>query len=172
MKKLLFFAVCIAVFWCSCAKSNKSTIAPSNSFSAKIDGVSETFTFRDTAQNTNPAFLYIAGVNEVTSDRVMLVLISPTAIVPGTYSSHSANSSGLEMMYGIGPGYTYNNYYYTYDIHNGPTFEGTITITSIDKNGVKGTFSGNLVLEASVVADSGTYQSKNITEGQFDLTFK
>ena len=165
MKKLLLLSLGAILTICSCINKTNKPVDPAvkNSFTATVDGVPETFNFKDSIRTIGTRGIYITGANETTSDKIMLFL-SGNSLGTGTYSSAAG---GLQMFYGAGPGYTFDNYYFTYDSSS----VATVKLTSIDSTGVKGTFSGSVVLEASVIS-SGSRPIKTITDGKFDLTLK
>jgi len=165
MKKLLLLSLVAMLTIYSCTSKTDRPIDPivKNSFTATVDGVPETFNFKDSIRTIGTTGIYVTGANETTSDKIMLFL-SKDPLAAGTYSSAAGR---LQMFYGAGPGYTFDNYYFTYDSSS----EATVNLTSIDSTGVKGTFSGSVVLEASVIS-SGSRPIKTITDGKFDLTLK
>ncbi|MGZ3778827.1 MAG: hypothetical protein ACXVAZ_14290 [Mucilaginibacter sp.] len=167
MKKLILITTLTTFVLASCHKA--LVIAPGSTITATINGKYETFNKVDTARFYSPNSMYISGTNDTTSDKIILIVGSPDSITTATYSSHSSNASDLEMLFGEGPGYTFNNYYYTYDINDGPTYEASVTVSSISKTNISGTFNGSVVLEASVLDTEGTRPSKTITNGKFSL---
>ncbi|HTK19897.1 MAG TPA: hypothetical protein VL442_10305 [Mucilaginibacter sp.] len=169
MKKLLLFSAFIIFVLASCSNSNKSTIAPTSAskFSATIDGVHQTFDSKDSVRLINTAGIYLSGTNDTTSNKILLYIISNTKLDTGTYVSTYPAAKSLQLFYGVGPGYTADNLYYTYDISQGASFDGTLTVTSLSSTSIKGTFSGKVVLESSILT---TPQSKTITDGKFDLS--
>ena len=93
-----------------------------------------------------------------------------SSIDTGTYVSTYPAAKGLEILYGVGPGNTENNYYYTYDISGGASFDATVKVTSVTSSNIKGTFSGTVVLESSVLTASPV--TKTISNGKFNLKIK
>jgi hypothetical protein len=170
MKKLILVLVLTPFILASCHKA--LVVAPGSTITAVVNGKYETFNSRDTARFYSPKGMYISGTNDTTSDKIILIVGSPDSITTATYSSHSSNASDLELLYGEGPGHTFNNYYYTYDINNGPTYEASVTISAISKTNIAGTFNGSVVLEASVLDTVGNRPSKTITNGKFNLVIQ
>jgi len=170
MKRLILFAACLPFILASCHKA--LVVTPDSGISATINGKYETFNTRDTVRVNSASSIYISGTNDTTSDKIILIIGSPSNITTATYSSHSSNASDLEMLFEEGPGYTYDNYYYTYDIHNGPTYEASVTVTSISSANIQGTFNGSLVRESSVPDTAGTRPSRTIANGKFNLKIK
>ena len=170
MKKILIFSAFIAIVSASCSNSNKSIIAPSstNKFSATIDGVHQTFDSKDSIRLIGSTGIYLSGTNDTTSNKILLYINSSTKLDTGTYVSTYPAAKSLQLFYGVGPGYTVDNLYYTYDIFQGASFDGTLTVTAVSNTNVKGTFSGKVVLESSAL--TATPLSKTITDGKFDLT--
>jgi hypothetical protein len=170
MKNLLPIAFCALLFLYSCT-SNKAEVTPQIAISAVINGKYETFNFKDTARSANANVIYVCGTNDTTSDKIIFILGSPVSLTTGTYASHSANSNYFQMLFGQGPGFTFDNYYYTYNIIDGQSYDGTVNITTISQTNVQGTFSGTLVLESSVLSN-GTRPVKTITNGKFNLSIQ
>jgi outer membrane murein-binding lipoprotein Lpp len=175
MKKFLLFTALIATVFASCI-SNKAKVDPlkpaaADTISATIDGVNESFNSLDTTRYNSPNSLYLSGANADNADKMILILGSTgSSIDTGTYVSTYPAAKGLEILYGVGPGYTPDNLYYTYDIIDGASFDAIVKVTSVTSSNIKGTFSGTVVLESSVLTASPV--TKAITNGKFNLAIK
>lgn len=174
MKKLPIFAVFIAIVFASCIGKTKVTpvIPPAaDTISATIDGVNETFNSHDTIRYNNANSLYLSGTNAGSSDKMVLILGNTGSnIDTGTYVSTYPAAKGLEILYGVGPGSTADNVFYTYDISGGASFDAVLNVTSVTGTNIKGTFSGKVVLESSVLTANPV--TKTITNGRFNLIIK
>jgi hypothetical protein len=174
MKKLLLFSALIAIVSASCvSKAKVDPIKPpfADTISATVDGVNENFNSLDTTRYNSANSLYLSGANADNADKMILILGSTgSSIDTGTYNSVYGGSKGLEILYGVGPGYTPDNLYYTYDITGGASFDATLKVTSVTSTNIKGTFSGKVVLESSVLTANPVTQS--ITNGKFNLAIK
>jgi hypothetical protein len=170
MRRLLLFSVLITIVLASCSKTNKSTIAPEAAISATIDGVNMTFNSKDSVRTVGSTVIYLAGSNDTTSNKIMIYIINPSKVDTGTYSSNAPDSRDLEILYGVGPGNTPDNVFYTYDIADGASFDATLKVTSVTSTNIKGTFSGKVVLESSVLTANPV--TKTITNGKFNLAIK
>lgn len=174
MKKFLLFTAFIATVFASCvSKAKVDPIKPpfADTISATVDGVNESFNSLDTIRYNNPNSLYFSGTNADNADKMILILGSTgSSIDTGTYNSVYGGPKGLEILYGVGPGNTANNYYYTYDISGGASFDAIVKVTSVTSTNIKGTFSGTVVLESSVLTASPV--TKTITNGKFNLAIK
>ncbi|HTD41823.1 MAG TPA: hypothetical protein VK671_14435 [Mucilaginibacter sp.] len=177
MKRLLLLSVCIAFFAASCSKKAvvpnlglKDTVTVKDTISATVDGVNETFNSVDTVRFYSATSMYISGTNATNSDKIIFIFPELSGNVIGTYDSAAASNNAIQMLYGLGPGYTANNYYYNYHVPNGPAYDGSVTITTFTNTTVKGTFSGTLIQESS--ASVGHGPTKTITNGKFTLAIK
>jgi hypothetical protein len=171
MKKLTLIAACFAIILASCHKA--LVVSPDSvGISATVNGKYETFNSLDSVRGAGSNGLYVTGSNDTTSDKIMLFFgkVSGDPISAGTYTSTTDGGNTLEMLYGVGPGYTFDNYYYTYHITDGPAYDASVTLAAIDSTSLKGTFSGTVVLESSINSD--THPTKTITNGQFNLKIK
>jgi len=170
---LLFFALIIIVFASCVSKAKVDPVKPAfaDTISATIDGVPENFNSLDTIRYNNPNSLYFSGTNADNADKMILILGSNgNSIDTGAYTSVYGGPKGSEILYGVGPGNTANNYYYTYDISGGASFDGVVKVTSISSSNIKGTFSGTVVQESFVLTASPV--TKTITNGKFNLAIK
>jgi hypothetical protein len=171
MKKPILIVACFAFALAACHKA--LVVTPDSGISATINGKYETFNVLDSVRVAGSHGIYLTGSNDTTSDKVMLFFanVNGNPIAPGTYTTTTAGGNTLQVLLGIGPGYTYNNYYYTYEITGGPSYDATLTVTSIDSTSIKGTFNGTVVLESSI-PDTGARPIKTITNGKFNLAIK
>ncbi|HZX58439.1 MAG TPA: hypothetical protein VFE54_06925 [Mucilaginibacter sp.] len=172
MKKLILIVTCFGLILLSCHKA--VVVTPEyNGISATINGKYQTFNALDSVRVAGTTGLYVTGSNDTTSDKIMLFFanVSGNPIAPGTYTTTTAGGNTLQMLYGVGPGYTFDNYYYTYHITDGPAYDATLTVTAVDSTSIKGTFSGTVVLESSIL-DTGARPTKTITNGKFNLKIK
>jgi hypothetical protein len=170
MKTLTFFAAFTAFILVSCNKTLEPV--PGNGISATVDGKYETFNALDSVRLSGSSGIYITGSNDTTKDKIMLFFGNTPAhpLAAGIYSTTATDGNTLEMLYGVGPGYTFDNYYYTYHINGGQAYDASVSVTAIGSTSIKGTFSGAVVLESSVNSD--THPSKTITNGKFSLAIK
>ena len=168
MKRLLFLSACFVIFMASCQVHNDALVAPTSTITATVDGVNESFNSNDTVRSIGSTGMYVSGTNAANSDKIIFILGSSNGLDTGKYSSTAATNNGIQVLYGVGPGYTADNYYYNYNISGGPSYDGTLTITSISSTRVQGTFSGTLVQESSVFS-TGIRLTKTIANGKFDL---
>jgi outer membrane murein-binding lipoprotein Lpp len=174
MKIFLLFSALIAIVFASCvSKAKVDPIKPAfaDTISATVDGVNESFNSLDTTRYNSANSLYLSGANADNADKMILILGSTgSSIDTGTYVSTYPAAKGLEILYGVGPGYTENNLFYTYDIIGGASFDATLKVTSVTSSNIKGTFSGKVVLESSVLTANPV--TKTITNGKFNLAIK
>jgi len=174
MKKILLLPALSVIVFASCVgKAKVDPIKPAfaDTISATIDGVPENFNSFDTIRYNNPNSLYFSGTNADNADKMILILGSNgNSIDTGAYTSVYGGPKGSEILYGVGPGNTANNYYYTYDISGGASFDAIVRVTSISSSNIKGTFSGTVVQESSVLTASPVI--KTITNGKFNLAIK
>ena len=173
MKHLLLLSVCIAVITSSCGKKavnpnlNLTPVTEKDTISATVDGVDETFNSSDTVRFTGTNSMYISGTNAASSDKIIFILPQLALNGLGTYDSSASSNNNIQMLYGLGPGYTANNYYYNYHVPQGTAYDCKITITTFTNSRVKGTFSGTLIQESSATGGHGP--TKIITNGKFNL---
>lgn len=173
MKRLLLLSFCIVFVAASCGKKavvpnvsiTKNTVA--DTISATVDGVNETFNSLDTVRFFSTKSMYISGTNAASSDKIIFILPALSGNGVGTYDSSASSNNAIQMLYGLGPGYTADNYYYNYHVSNGPSFDCSVTITTFTNTTIKGTFSGTLIQESS--ATTGHGPTKTITNGKFTL---
>jgi len=168
MKKPLFITICLLLAFTSCKKN--SSDAPANTISATIDGVVESFNTGGGAQlgtavqlNSN---LVITGANGVAagSDVMSITISSNTSIAEGVYTNSGANNAGFtSILYSKGPFSLTNPNIYATDVNG--THLTTVTITSLSSTNIKGTFSGQLLL-------NGGSTVKAVTNGKFNLSIK
>ena len=174
MKKIQIFSALIAIIFTSCiSKAKVDPIKPvtSDTISATIDGVNESFNSQDTTRYYSANGLYLSGTNADNADKMILILGSTgNGIDTGTYNSVYGGPKGSQILYGVGPGNTATNYYYTYDISGGASFDGIVKVSSISSSNIKGTFSGTVVQESSVLTANPV--TKTITNGKFNLIIK
>jgi hypothetical protein len=165
MKRLLLLLVPTVLGLYSCVSKGKEPEPVIKTYiTATIDGVDETFNYVDTARFQGSTLLYISGTNETTKDKIILIFGNSGGLTAGTYASNTSPNS-LQMLLGIGPGYTFDNYYYNHDSAS----VSTVTVAAMDSTHVNGTFSGSVVLE-SAANNAGTRPIKTITNGKFNLT--
>ena len=164
MKKYLFIAACIFQVLTSCKKA--TDIAASNTISATIDGVDESFSTSPSAQlstgvtlNSN---LGIYGTNgsATGADALSITLQTNKTIATGTYTSGSSSIGAVQILYSHGTFSLVSPNTYTTDPTGTAT---TVTISTLTNTNVQGTFSGKLFQGGS---------SKTVTNGKFNLTLK
>lgn len=161
MKRIIVIATCILLVFSGCKKN--SNVAPANTISADIDGVTENFNTRaiatlSTGPTSNSGFT-ILGTNGATSDSDFLsitVAINQT-ITTGSYTS---DTSFVSILYKFGPSSIDNLNDYHTDLAGSPS---TVVITKLTSTNIQGTFSGKLVYGSA---------SKTVTNGKFNLTLK
>ncbi|HEY4063098.1 MAG TPA: hypothetical protein VGM30_14430 [Puia sp.] len=170
MKKIFILSACLAVISFSCKKSSSSS-GPSNYITASIDGTAKTFNagimaFK-TTQNGQTVFNVIGFSDGSANPESFSITIgnSPTTakpIVAGTYTE-VFNPDFITVGEYI-PGST--TYVYASGLAAPPVNIFTVTITSIDNNSVKGTFSGDVEYLDVATAIPGSTK-KTITNGSF-----
>jgi hypothetical protein len=165
MKKLLLFSAFIVFVFYSCGKTGANPVV---AMSATIDGVNENFDTSDSASFHNTATYYSASISSkngalATSDKMELFIANPTAITVGTYTLTTNYNPpfGPLIIYKTNGG---SNFADDYVIDYTGNHPATITITSISKTNIQGTFSGVLVVAAGT---SGA--TKTITNGVFNV---
>jgi hypothetical protein len=178
MKRLLLLSVCIAFIAASCSKNaavipkGDPIVTVKDTISATINGTNETFNSVDTVRSNGPSGMYISGTNAASSDKIIIILGGLTQTGLGTYDSSSTGSNNnVQMLYGQGPGYTPDNYFYTYHPTQGTAYDCKVTITEFNYTTVRGTFSGSLVQE-SAATGGGNQPPKTVTNGKFTLSLK
>jgi hypothetical protein len=148
MKALLFTAF-LFLFITSCKKN--SSVAPVNTLSATINGVSESFNINLLAQNSIGSTLHsdlsVFGSNGKSvdsSDALSITVDNNSAITVGTYTNTSNSNEGfVRITYYKSPASFIDPNTYTSDVNG--TYLTTIKITSISSTNVQGTFSAQLV---------------------------
>jgi hypothetical protein len=162
MKKALIFITCVLLGFTSCQKSEN--IVPTNTITATIDGVNESFNIKPTAYLTNSlkvnADLAIFGTNSTVTnaDYVSITLTLNQTVTPGTYMSGNS-TAGVQILYNQGSTNPLNLDYYDTPLTGS---QSTIVITALSNTAVQGTFSGILTN-----ASDGT--TKTVTNGKFSL---
>ena len=164
MKKALIFVSCILLVFTSCKKN--SDVAPSNTISANINGVEESFNTNTVAQLSSLIKLNdglsIYGTNgSATGADILTISLSLNqTLTKGSYTSGSNTVGLVSILYQSGPFSIANlNYYATDDSAN----QTTVIITTLTGTNIQGTFSGILV--------NGN-ATKTVTNGKFNLTLK
>ena len=165
MKKIFLLILPLLYVLTSC---HKDSVAPLNTITADISGVSEKFTIRVevTKNPDNPnGYQYgmgLTGFNADTqaSDDIGVYVFSQTPITTGTYkfTSWSQSSSTNTLL-----SYARNPSDFDYISDETQSNPGTITITSITANNIKGTFSGNVFGTNS--------RTLSITNGKFNINY-
>lgn len=175
MKNLFIVAIAfIGISLSSCQKGAKVVPSLKNSFTATIDGKSEDFTFNDTVRTVGTNGLYISGMNQATKDHIMLYAgASGETFTAGTYVTEGPGGAGTAQLFyrdgSISLGANgYGGYYFTYNNYLGVDYSGSVTYTTVSDSLVKGTFSGLVVSENSVVGATGL-EAKNVTDGKFTI---
>jgi hypothetical protein len=170
MKKLLIATIAIVLISLSCKKSGSSS--GSYYFKGSANDTALTFNVNATAiLDSTGGFTTLALTGNVSSAANLQGLTldinntpSGKPIVAGTYTETNMtdfvvggvyNPGGTSVVYGAGEFGT-------------PTNPLTITISSIDKNTVKGTFSGDFFYTDITTGYVGM-PIKTFTNGQFDL---
>lgn len=165
MKKTLLIAVCILVSLASC---KKSSVAPKNTITATIDGVTETFNVNAFAQlgtsiDLNSHLLVNGSNSSATgSDGMTIDINANTTIAKGTYINNGA-AGFMAITYSKGPLSLSSPNIYATDLNS--VYPSNITITSVSNTNVQGTFSGQLLF-----TDGKTV--KTVTEGKFNVDIK
>jgi len=170
MKQFLFFPACLLLLFLSCKKdSNRSTPKPTNTLSATIDGVNETFTDSleaDTVINVNdPKYtINVTGLRGSGASRegLSFSVNSDSPVTKGTYSITSQTNTGRTT-------FPYIVYWkgepnaFTFGTDESGVNITSITITSINNSNVQGVFSGVLI--------SGPFYntSRTVTNGKFNV---
>lgn len=173
MTRLVLLSVCIAFVAASCGKKAVIPIvsltknAVADTISATVDGVNEIFNSLDTVRFLSTSSMYISGTNAAGSDKIIFILPALSGNGLGTYDSSASSNKAIQMLYGLGPGYTADNYYYNYHVSNGPSYDASVTISTFTNTTIKGTFSGTLIQESS--ATTGHGPTKTIANGKFTL---
>ena len=164
MKKALILFSCILFVFASCKKNNN--ITPSNTISADIDGVNETFNSNTYAQLgngvTQKSSLSIFGANgaNTDADQMSITMVTNNTIITSSYVSGSDNIGLVSIEYNKGPFSLTNSNTYATDVNGSPS---TVVITSLTSTNVQGTFSGRLVDGSA---------TKTVTNGKFNLPLK
>ncbi|HVS96556.1 MAG TPA: hypothetical protein VHE54_08710 [Puia sp.] len=167
--RTLVLAASLALLVVSCKKSKPSS--SSNSITADMNDTAKTFNVNAGAQLLDLGgytALSIYGNATSAQDLEGLNLsINNTPgnkpIVAGTYTENSTDFS-VGAVYNPGS----NVIVYGAGVIPNPTHPLTITITSIDKNSVKGTFSGDFIYTNTATGTFGT-DVKTFTNGQFNV---
>jgi len=163
---LLLFCLQLILFCC-----NKNSPTPLNTIIADVDGVTQTFSFNDSANRANDInvypgqTVYSANVfgnttNAFKTNTIIISINLPQPITPGKYLFDNSNPQydNIFISYAENP----SNFDYIPDTRQ-PN-PATITITSISSTNIQGTFSGDLF---------GTLDSaRKITNGRFNVNFK
>ena len=167
MRKIILFTALAAISLASCKKSN---VAPSNTFSATIDGTTESFNTNVSAQNgTGTALnsdLSVFGYNGSASgaDVLTITLNTNSKITTGTYSNAASSNNGfVSILYQKGPQSLASPNVYASHVNG--NYLTTVKITSISNTDVQGTFSAQLVY-----TDGKTI--KTVTDGKFNVAIK
>lgn len=164
MKKTLLIAVCLLVL----LACKKNSVAPKNTISATIDGVTETFNTNVAAQLGTSiqlnSHLIISGTNgsAAGSDGIGIEINSNGTIVKGNYVNNGA-AGYMGITYSKGPFSLSNPTVYSTDVNS--VYPSNITITSISNTNVQGTFTGKLLF-----TDGKTV--KTVTDGKFNIDIK
>ena len=168
MRKYLFCSVCIILTLTSCSKKGSSPVVNSNTISATIDGVDESFNTIAVAKNISVSqgySLFFAGTNGTssTADAFSITVDGLQPITTGTFDL----SGGASGNYFPGMAYTQpGSIIYEQDLSGAnPTI---VTITTLTATNVQGSFSGKLVLYSG----SGVPATKTITNGKFNVSFR
>ena len=158
--------VCIALLplllFMACAKSHPATPTPPFSVSASINGVPTTFNAIITVDSiSTPGTVYIiahADSRNLTP-LIQVTLTSNTALKPGIYSYNQLSDSSSNIQGLIGytnwNGNTDNQYF---------SLSDSVTLTTVNKTWLSGTFSGSCQAGYDSVAVYNT-----ITNGQFTV---
>ena len=174
MKKIVTFSVIMIALFASCKKSNSSS---SYQISASVDGTSKNFNIATIASRTNVngvTMISIQGIASTSTGENFEIDVSngpsSDSIVAGNYSDTSSNFnvSGVYMSnatteYDAGT-------MLAYDASNtGTTLTNhlKLTITSMDKTSIRGTFSGDFYFNDDISA-----AKKTITSGNFYAKFQ
>src|SRR3569832_21955 len=131
MKKLLLFSAFIAIVFASCfSKAKVDPIKPvfADTISATIDGVNVTFNSKDTVRTTGSTGIYITGANDTTSNKIMLFINSTTGLDTGSYITHSPAVKSLQMLFGVGPGYTASFFFFFFVVPNVLIFNAAVFV--------------------------------------------
>ena len=165
MKKTLLIAVCLLVSLVAC---KKNSVAPKNTISATIDGISETFNINVSAQLGTSvqlnSHLIISGASgsAASSDGMAIEINSGSTIVNGNYVNNGA-AGYMGITYSKGPFSLTNPIVYSTDVNS--VYPSNVTITSISNTNVQGTFTGKLLF-----TDGKTV--KTVTDGKFNIDIK
>jgi len=167
MKKIFILSAFLAVISISCKKSNSGNNA--YYVTANIDGTAKTFNTHVTAFKSTQNGLTVLSIVGFTTAAVNSESMSITIgnnpngspIVAGTYTELNTNFLTVGE---YNPGST--TFFYGSGLITPPVNILTVTITSIDNNTVKGTFSGDVDYMDVATSTPGTTK-KTITNGTF-----
>jgi hypothetical protein len=162
LPRLLAILSISAIFFMACAKSHPATPTPPFSVSASINGVPTTFNAIITVDSVStPGTVYIVAHSDSANltPLVEITLTSNTALKPGIYpynqlTDSTGNIQGL-IGYTNWSSDTDNQYFSLTD---------TVTLTTVNKTWLSGTFQGSCQAGYDSVA---TYNT--ITNGQFTV---
>lgn len=166
MRKIFVFIGCFLVFFASCKKDKEQ--APANYITADIDGKPVKFTVNNLARSTNATvtenfklYLYGAAGWDENSDAISINISEPQEIKKGTYTGGIDDTRYVAIAYLTGPFSSEKPNEYVSDLSDGGM---AVTITSISKDNIQGTFRGTLLN-----TNNGT--QKTLTNGKFNLSF-
>lgn len=160
--KTLAFLLLSAVLLLACAKSHPATPTPPFSVSATINGVPATFNAIITVDSiSTPGTVYIIGHSDSANLTPLfeVTLTSNTALKPGIYSYDQLTDSTSNVQALIGYTNWSNDTDYQYF-----SLTDTVTLTTVNKTWISGTFQGFCQTGYDSVA---TYIT--VTNGQFTV---
>jgi hypothetical protein len=174
MKTLLILSACVLFIFSSCKKKTDVLPAAANTISATVDGVNMNFNVNASArvvgdfEGTGNIDLVIQGFTATglpsNSMGISLITANTSSIINGTYTAASANNAPPIW---AALSYTSQDPASNPIVQNFVTsniaFPLSITITSISKTNVQGTFSG-------VMTDlNNGSNTKTVTSGKFNV---
>jgi len=161
MKSFLTFFSCILLLCTACKKNNDTT--PTNTISAQIDGVTESFNTNPTAGlgtsvALNSSLIFFGGNGAGANDDIINVKINASqTITTSSYTSGSDAVGYVSISYKHGPSSILNPNTYVSD----PTSQqNTVVIKKLTSTNIQGAFSGKLFYKGA---------SKTVTNGKFNI---
>ena len=162
MKKTLLTVICISLFLFSCDR--KSEVKKPSGISVTIDGVDKSYNvfpyanlYDGEAKGSN-IILTAASNKESIGDSFQLEIKANSPLTKGTYYNDGSNMY-LAIIYFVPNFNIFGPKAYVTDL--GGTHKSTITITSISKTNIQGTFS------AQLMRDDNT--TMNVDNGKFNF---
>jgi len=174
MKKIFIISLCFSALFLSCKKSNSGGSAGSYYIKASMDGTAKTFNVNALASKfTANGITSIAVFGNVSSaanlEGINITINNGSGTKPIIAGSYSENSTDFVVGAVYNPGST--TIVYGAGIYPNPANPLQFTITAIDNNTIKGTFSGDFYYTNTATAQIGP-SKKTFTNGEFYVKFQ